>query len=292
MTRIAIVGPGAIGGTVAAWLAQTQAHELLVCARTTFERLEVVTPQRTLWASPAIITSADQARPVDWVLIATKAYDTAGAASWLPRLLGADTDVAILQNGVEHVERFAPFVPRERIVPVVVECPAERVAPGKIHQRRDAWMKVPDSPLGRHFARLFSDTRIDVQTTPDFRTAAWTKLCLNCAGAVSAVTSIPNRVARLPEVADLMLGLVRECVLVGRAEGAQLDDALPAAVVEGSRNAPPDGINSLLADRLARRLMEIDARNGVIVRFGAKHGIATPLNQAIVALLTALQREP
>ena len=68
-----------------------------------------------------------------------------------------------------------------------------------------------------------------------------------------------------------------------------LDDAIVETVVEGARKAAPDGLNSLIADRMAGRKMEIDARNGAIVRLGAKHGIPTPLNAMAVALLTAAQ---
>lgn len=55
------------------------------------------------------------------------------------------------------------------------------------------------------------------------------------------------------------------------------------------RDGAPSSVNSLHADRLAGRPMEVDARNGAVVRFGAKHGIATPLNKAVVALLEAVQ---
>ena len=88
-------------------------------------------------------------------------------------------------------------------------------------------------------------------------------------------------------VADIMRAIVRECVAVGRAEGAMLDDSIAESVVSGYRAAPPDSVNSLHADRVAGRPLETDARNGVIVRLGRKHGIATPLNQMIVALLEA-----
>jgi 2-dehydropantoate 2-reductase len=89
-------------------------------------------------------------------------------------------------------------------------------------------------------------------------------------------------------VAELMRALIRECIAVGRADGAVLDDALADVLVEGYRRAPPDSINSLHADRLAGRPMEIAARNGAIVRKGIAHGIPTPLNQAIVTLLSAV----
>ena len=76
---------------------------------------------------------------------------------------------------------------------------------------------------------------------------------------------------------------------MGRAEGARLDDGVVEQVVDGARRAPADSINSLLADRMAGRRMEIDARNGAVVRFGRKHGIPTPFNEMAVALLVAAQ---
>jgi 2-dehydropantoate 2-reductase len=70
--------------------------------------------------------------------------------------------------------------------------------------------------------------------------------------------------------------------------GADLPHDIPAQVVESYRSAPPDSINSMHADRLAGRPMEIDARNGVIVRLGRTHGLPTPANAAVAALLEAL----
>jgi 2-dehydropantoate 2-reductase len=75
---------------------------------------------------------------------------------------------------------------------------------------------------------------------------------------------------------------------VGRAEGAKLDDSMSQTVLDAYRAQPRDSVNSMLADRMAGRPMEIDTRNGVIVRKGAKHGIKTPLNQMAVALLQSI----
>jgi 2-dehydropantoate 2-reductase len=82
--------------------------------------------------------------------------------------------------------------------------------------------------------------------------------------------------------------MVAECVAVGRAEGAHLDDTMPEQVISRYRAQPEDSVNSLLADRLAGRRMEWDARNGVIVRKGEEHGIATPMNRMAAALLEAV----
>ncbi|HEY5806373.1 MAG TPA: 2-dehydropantoate 2-reductase [Povalibacter sp.] len=285
MATLAIIGPGAIGGTVAAWLAQDSRHQVIVAARSAFADLEVQTPSETLRAKPQILTSPDQAMPVDWVLVTTKAYDAAAASQWFSGFVGATTRVAVLQNGVEHIERFAPYVERARILPVMVDCPAERSEPGRIRQRGPARMVVPGSEAGSDFAALFANTRIDVAQDADFTTQLWGKLCLNSAGAFSAMLLKPAIIARHDGVADLMRAVIRECIAVSRAEGAQLHDSLADSIVEGYRKAPPDSVNSLHADRLAGRPMEIDARNGAIVRIGRRHGIETPLNCMIVALL-------
>ena len=285
--RIAVIGPGAVGATVAAWLVQNPELTVEVCARTAFDRLEVETPGGTLTATPRVLTAPEQASPVDWAVVTTKTYDAAATGAWLARLVGPETRVAVLQNGVEHVERFTPYVPAERITPAVVDIPAERSAPGRVRQRRDGSILVPQGFDGEAFVELFADTPIQVATTPDFKTAAWKKLALNCAGAVNALTLKPSGVARREPIARIMRALVGECVAVGRAEGADLPDELPDTVVEGYRAGPADGVNSLHADRAAGRPMELDARNGVIVRLGARHGIATPVNAMVVALLEA-----
>lgn len=291
MTTIAIVGPGAVGGTFAAHLCQVGTHRVTVCARTPFGRLQVETPDGSVTASPDVLVAPARARPVDWVLIAVKAYDAASCASWLGALVSASTSVAVLQNGVEHVERFAPWVDPVQLVPVVVDCPAERLSPGQVRQRRRATCVVPDTEPGRGFVDLLARTPVDVETAVDWTTAAWQKLCGNSVGAVSALLLQPATVAGRDGVAELMRGLVRECIAVGRAEGATLDDDLPDQLVERSRRASVDSVNSLHADRLAGRPLETDARNGAVVRKGRAHGIPTPLNAAMVALLDAASTE-
>ena len=142
---------------------------------------------------------------------------------------------------------------------------------------------------GAAFIALFEHANFDAQQTDDFVTAVWRKLCLNCAGAVSAVLLKPAGIAHHDGVAEIMRTLVRECVAVGRAEGATLADSIPDDIVAGARRAPRDAGNSMLADRRAGRPMEIDARNGVIVRLGRKHGIPAPMNALMVTLLEAAQ---
>lgn len=282
--RIAVVGAGAIGGTLAAWLAQDERHAVTVCARSPLDDLEIESPESVIHATPRILTEPGQAEPVDWVLVTVKTYDCAAAAAWLPGLMGPTTRLAVIQNGVEQRERF-PMVAAQRTVPVIIDLPAERTAPGRIVQRRNGTITVPEGDAGEGLIALFADTPIDAKTSPDFLTAAWRKLAINCSGIVSAITLRAAEVANDPEVAEVMRALVGECIAVGRAEGAQLRESLADKVVEWTRRAHPDSVNSLHADRLAGRMMELDARNGVIVRLGEKHGIPTPLNRSCAALL-------
>ena len=288
-TSIALIGPGAIGATVACWLAQSPDIDVTVCARTPFERLVLDTPDGKLEAEPLILTDPARASPVDWALVATKTYDAPAAALWLERLVGPQTRVAVLQNGVEHVARFTPYVSAARILPVMVDIPAERQAPGHIWQRRTGVLTVPAGADGDAFVRLFAHTQLRVSTDADFTSVLWRKLCVNCAGAVNGIALRPHRISQDPDIAAFMRGLVAECVAVGRAEGADLDDEIVRRVVEGYQASPGDSVNSLLADRLAGGRSEYDARNGVIVRLGEKHGIATPLNRIATALLRAAE---
>lgn len=287
MSKISIIGPGAIGATVAALLAQNPAHAVSVCARTPIDHLRIDSPTGTLTAHPVIYLDPATAEPADWVLIATKAYDVAGAATWLRRLRGPNTRVAVLQNGVEHVARFAPYVPREFIVPVIVDIPAERQGPGHIHQHRDGTLLVPESPDGDAFVSLFTLPGLAVSAVADFPTHAWRKLTVNAVGAVSALVDKPARIAARAPIAEIMTAIAREAITVGRAEGANLADSFAEEIVNGYRTTTSNFINSLHADRLAGRPLETDARNGAVIRIGRQHGIPTPINQMIVALLEA-----
>lgn len=285
MARIAVIGAGAIGGTIAAWLAQS--HAVTLCARSPLDDLEVRTPEGVIRATPTILTDPAAATPVDWVLATTKTYDCAAAAAWLPGLMGAETRLAVLQNGVEHRERFRDVVPDSQLLPAIVDIPAERTAPGRVLQRRTGTIRVPAGAAGAAFVALFGATPIDVSTTDDFTTAAWRKLAINCAGIVNALTLRTAEVARDEGVAAVIRALVLECCAVGRAEGADMPDTVADQVVAQNRAADGAAMNSLHADRLAGRPMELDARNGVIVRAGERHGIPTPMNRALAALLAA-----
>jgi 2-dehydropantoate 2-reductase len=289
MASILLIGPGAIGATLTAWLCQDDRHRVTVAVRTPIDSIETQTPGGVIRARPHVITDPGQAQPVDWILATTKAYDSESAAAWLPKATGPRTRLAVIQNGVEHLQRFEKHFPRERMVPVMIDLPAERLSPGRTVQKGPAHLVVPAGGNGEGFLALFGHANFDAKQTDDFTTAVWSKLCLNSAGAPCAVLLETNGISHHDGVAALMRDIVRECVAVGRAEGATLPDSMPDDIVERIRRSPRDSGNSIYADRLAGRPMEYDARNGVIVRLGRRHGIAAPMNALMAALLEAAQ---
>ena len=288
MTSVAIIGPGAIGGTLAAWLAQDPALSVTLCARTPFSGLHVETPDGTLTASPLVLTDPADAVAMDWVLVCTKTYDVEATKVWLDRLVGPQTRVAVVQNGVEHVRLFAHLVPAERIVPVMINLPAARTAQGRIVQHRDGFMSVPAGRNGEDFVALFAHTKVAATADADFVSQIWIKLTGNCGTIVPALTLRATGPVWSEDLEAIMRGLLEECAAVGRAEGAQIPASVIEDAIERFRNAPEgSSAGSIHADRLVGNQMEIDARNGVIVRLGKQHGIPTPMNALLVTLLGA-----
>ncbi|UYO01094.1 MAG: 2-dehydropantoate 2-reductase [Devosia sp.] len=288
MTRIAIVGPGAIGGTVAAWLAQNEALEIAVCARSPLTDLVIETQLGTISANPEVLTDPAQAKVVDWVLVTTKTYSADDTKPWLDLLVGEGTRVAIVQNGVEQVRLFEHLVPADRLLPVMINLPATRKAPGRIVQSGHGIIAVPAGSDGDDFVALFAHTEIEAATHEDFLSQLWVKLCGNCGSIIPSLTLRATGPVWSADLEAMVRGLAQECALVGRAEGADVPDSVVEKVVDTLRSMPEGAVGgSIHADRLAGNPMEVDARNGVIVRLGEKHGIPTPINRMLVTLLAA-----
>ena len=288
---VAVVGLGGIGGIAAATLADAGRHDVTGCARRPLDRLILDMPERTVDAPLRILSDPAAAAPVDWVLLVTKAQDTAAAAPWLARLCTPATRVAVLQNGIGHVERVAPFARGATIVPAIVYYNGERLAPDRVRLRyvSDHELAVPDDDAGRAFATLMVGTVLRVRPSADFITLQWRKLLLNVvANPITALTLQRQAVLRRPEIYALGLDLLRETVQVARADGANFADDEPARAMEVLMTYGPELGTSMYFDRLAGRRFEIDALNGAVVAAGERHGIPTPLNRMLLSLLRAI----
>ena len=289
MSNVAVLGVGAIGGVFGVRLCRSDSHDVTLCVRKPLDKLVVETPDSVIESPVECVTSPSETRPVDCILLAVKGHQVPDVAPWLEALVGDDTIVAVLQNGVEHRERTEPYARGAEVVPVVVNCPADRLAPGHVVQQGGAQL-VPEEGRGAQFlASLFEDTDVPVKPTSDFTTASWAKLCNNIgAGPATALTNKGRGVLNEPEIAELCRGLVRECAAVGRAEGAKLVDDVAERTIERLQDADPEATTSMLVDRRAGRPIEADVMTGAVVRIGARHGIPTPLNAAAHALLGSI----
>ncbi|TML17550.1 MAG: hypothetical protein E6G39_04415 [Actinobacteria bacterium] len=145
--RIVVVGAGSIGGFVAFELARA-GHDVTLCVRSPFERLVVIDEhgQRHERVLPILTDPADVAE-ADWVILATKAHQTEAAAQWLRNACGPSTQgVVVMQNGVEHEARVRPYVGAVPVLPCIVRCGAEAIAPGTSFITASLVSKCPAAP--------------------------------------------------------------------------------------------------------------------------------------------------
>ena len=286
-----MVGPGAVGTTFGA-VAERAGHEVMLCGRGAAPAPVVELPgggEHRL-AAP-VRADPSVAAPLPWVLLAVKTHQTAGAAGWLAALCDQRTVVAVLQNGVEHRRLVAPHAGPATVLPAIVWCPSEVVASGRVRQRGPARLSVPDEPAGAGLAALL-DGAAQVDVVADFHTEAWRKLCLNAVAAPMVLTGRRAEVYRDVAQLELARRIAEECVAVARAEGARLEPAAVDEVISQLATFPADLGTSMLFDRLAGRRLEWEARNGVISRLGAVHGIPTPTSDAVARDLAALDPDP
>jgi 2-dehydropantoate 2-reductase len=288
---VAVIGLGAIGGVAAGCLAAAGRYDLVACVRQPIERLTLDAPDGTVTLPLHTRTDPAQAKPVDWVLLCTKTHATASTAPWLKALCVSSTRVAVLQNGVDHVARVAPFAGAATVLPVIVYYNGERLAADHVKLRRgaDPDVIVADDDAGRAFTQLFEGTPLRVKLGKDFATLAWRKLLLNAvASPVTALTLQRQAVLRRPDIKELCLTVLEEAIAVGRAEGAQLAADEAARTLETLFTFSGELGTSMYFDRLAGRPLEHEALTGAIVSGGERRGIATPLNRALLALLRAI----
>lgn len=292
---VAVVGLGSIGGIAAACLAEAGRHDVTGCARRAFDAITLERPGRSVTLPLRVLADPAAATPADWVLLATKTQDTAAAAPWLAQLCTPSTRVGVLQNGIDHVERVAPLANGARVVPVIVYYNGERLAHDRVRMRATGNhdLAVPDDEGGRAFAALTAGTPLRVLTEPDFVTLKWRKLLLNAvANPITALTMQRQAVLRRPDIHALCLDVLAETVKVARADGASLPDDEPKLAMERLLQFSPELGTSMYFDRMAGHSFEVEALTGAVVATGARHGIATPLNRAFLALLRAINEAP
>jgi 2-dehydropantoate 2-reductase len=263
----------------------------LACARQPITQFTLERAEGTVDLPLPVLTDPAHAKPVDWVLLCTKTHQTAAAASWLARLCAPATRVAVMQNGIDHVARVAPFAGGATIVPVLVYYNGERLAPDRVRLRHAGAYDavVADDEAGRAFVDLFEGTPLRIIRSDDFATLAWRKLLINAvANPITALTMQRQAVLRRPDVQELCRGILDEAIAAARAAGARLAEDETARTIATLFDFSGELGTSMYFDRLAGRQLEVEALTGAIVAAGERHGIAMPLNRALLTLLRAI----
>ncbi|MEM9654983.1 MAG: 2-dehydropantoate 2-reductase, partial [Actinomycetota bacterium] len=260
--RIAVVGAGGVGGVFAAHL--SAAHEVLACVRRPFERYRIESPKIPFDGPADVCTSADDVpwdRPADAVFVGLKAQHTAGASPWFDRLCGPETLVVAMQNGIEAEQRLTPLVNGATVVPSVVYCGAELLAPGHVRHSSSSLLIVADDEAGHRAAELVGDTPLTIKPSADVITAAWTKLGVNsAANGLTGLLQEPMGVLAEPGVASIANKLLTECWTIGNRFGADLDlDGIPTVIAQMADN---NGRTSMQQDVEAGKPTEHDAIHG------------------------------
>jgi 2-dehydropantoate 2-reductase len=300
--RICIVGCGAVGSLFAANLAQLDDVEVWAydLAR---EHVDAINRDGLRLSGAGDVlgrvratSNAAELPPCDFGIVATKAMHTSAAAEATAHAFTGGC-VASVQNGLGNEDAIAQHV--ERVIRGTT-FPAGRVlAPGHVQ-----WDVKGDTTFGpfepqpapldqvERLADACTRAGMPTSAVADARGPQWRKVIFNAAtnplGALTRLTHGP--VCERPDLRALVTGLVDEGKAVAAAQGIELDDDPERLIDHAARkDVAYDHKASMLQDVEARRPTEVDYLNGGIARFGREHGVPTPLNEAVWALVRGLE---
>lgn len=303
--KIAIVGCGAMGSVYAALLAAA-GHDVWAidawrehvdAMRTNGLRLEGASGDRTVRLNAT--TSAADAGRCDLIIIATKAMHVEPAAQASKALLGPDTLVLSIQNGLGGPDTAARVLGRERLmVGVVGGFGASMRGPG--HAHHNGWELVrlgelsgPITSRLEKVAEVWRSGGFKVKCFDDIDQLVWEKLICNvCFSGTCAMTELTiGQVMDDPDAWEVASGCAKEAYAVARAKNVKLDIDEPVAYVRNFGSKIPNARPSMLLDHMAGRMSEIDAINGAIPVAGAPLGVPTPYNTVVSALVRVKERK-
>jgi 2-dehydropantoate 2-reductase len=302
--KIAIVGCGAMG-SVYAGLFASAGHEVwavdrwrehVEAMRARGLHLEGASGERTVRVNAT--SEARDAGACELVIVATKAMHVAAAAEAAKALVGADTTVLSIQNGLGGPETAAGVLGRERVlVGVVGGFGASMKAPGHAHHNGMELVRLgefsgPVTPRLQRIAELWQGAGFRVKCFDDIDQLVWEKLICNCAysGPCGITDHTVIEVMEDPDLARVSAACAREAYEVALKKKIKLGFEDPVAYVREFGSKIPHARPSVLLDLMAKRKSEIDVINGAIARVGRELGIAAPVNETVTALVREKER--
>ncbi len=307
MAKIAVVGCGAMGSVYAGLLADA-GHEVwavdlweahMTAIVTGGLRVEGASGDRTVGLAGAVTDPADVGIEMDVVILATKVPQVTEAASQLGPLLGPDTPVISIQNGLGGPQRTAAEIGDERVlVGVVGGFGASMTGPGHVHHNGMEMVRLGEfagdgiSARTESLAELWRSGGFAVTTYDNVHQLVWEKLLCNVAfSGPCTITGL--RVGELladDDASTISATCATEAFRVAVAKGIPLDLDDPVIYTREFGAKIPDARPSMLLDWLAGRPCEVDAINGAIPVAAAEAGLEAPANTVVSSLIRTMER--
>jgi 2-dehydropantoate 2-reductase len=300
--RVAIMGSGAVGGYFGAKLAEAGNEVIFIARGAHLEAmrgagLRVVSPSGDLHIQAAdFVANPAEAAAVDLVLFSVKSYDTEMAAATLGPLIGANTMILSLQNGVDNPAKLAASWGAERILAGVAYVGAQLDSPGLI--RHSSGGKIIFGPLdGAIDARLdliertLSAAHIACAVSAHIQAVQWAKLLWNAPFcAISCLTRANTRqIVESKALTQLAMDCMAEVRAAALIQGIELTPALFDETIAFSRGLGPFK-PSMLQDLEAGKALECEAFNGIVVRLLEQAGQPAPINRVFYSLLQQMNK--
>ena len=295
--RVAVMGAGAVGCYYGGLLARAGAPVTLIGRAVHVDAIRGAGLRFDGLAFQEIIaldasTETDAVADADLVLFCVKSTDTVTAARAIAPLLKPGALILALQNGVDNAERLRSVLPDHETASAVVYVGTEMAGPGHVKHHGRGELVIDPSARSAALAQALVAAGVPTEISDNVRGALWLKLVLNCAyNAVSAIAQMPygETVAGegIPQVMD---DVIAECLAVASAEGVTIPGDVPLAV-RSIVEAMPAQYSSTAQDLARGKRTEIDYLNGLVVRRAHAHGIATPANRALWALVKLLEKK-
>ena len=302
--RIAVFGAGAVGGYFGGRLA-VSGHDVTFIARgTTLAALRergliVGSVNGDFTVHPAQATDDPSAiGHVDAVIVAVKAWQVPDAALAMHPLVGAETVVVPLENGVEAAGQLAAVLGRDAVAGGICHIVAFQVAPAHIRhaglEPRIAFGELDKRPSARleRLRGAFEGAGVEASVAPDITVAMWEKfLFIASLSGLGAVTRVPAGVVRsLPETRALAVQALEEIAAVAGAHGVGLPPDAVERTLAFIDALPYEATASMQRDIMEGRPSELEAQNGAVVRLGASAGVPTPVAAFVYAALLPQER--
>ncbi len=232
------------------------------------------------------------------VLLGVKTWQVGESARAMAPMLGPETFVVPLQNGVEAAAELTRVLGVDRVVGGLCATFSWVAAPGRIrsiggvHSLRFGELDGRPSARTERLRAAFENAGVRATVPPDIHVALWEKLLVVVPfGGVGAVTRVPiGAIRALPETRRLLVAGMEEILAVGRARGIALPDGAVEKGMAFLDGLDPTGTTSLQRDITEGRPSELEAWNGAVVRLGREAGVATPVHEFLYSCLLPLER--